>query len=253
MHNRSVATKPGAAPLSNFFIAQPPYALPDTRPLSRLINKGFKLLKVGYRLAPPLNPVVDMNTLEQRINFFHLLDGVVANHIAGDVIELGCFTGQCAMLFQQVLAQHHSDKTLHLYDSFDIKFTEQAPIEDVLRANFAATGLRLPTLHKGYFQDTIPAQLPERIAFAHIDCGFGGDLLAHKEVMRYCLDALYPRLSPGALCVLMDYHDRSIGDTGCDVNPGVKLACDEFLATKPEQIVCLYGNQASHAFFRKVA
>jgi O-methyltransferase len=51
----------------------------------------------------------------------------------------------------------------------------------------------------------------------------------------------------------MDYHDSLGGATGYDVNPGVKLACDEFLASKPEKIVSLYGNQISHAFFRKVA
>lgn len=237
--------------ISNFFIAKPPYARQEARFLPALVNKGFELLGARYRLTPPPNPVADMSTLEQRINYFHLLEATLAHEIAGEVVELGCFTGQCALLFQKVLQLRRSAKTLHLYDSFDVKFTVTERIENVLRANFNEAGLPLPTLHKGYFQDTIPQQLPGQICFAHLDCGFGGDPQAHQETVCYCLAALYPRLSKGAVCVLMDYHDEALGDPGADVNPGVKLACDEFLAGKPEQLVCLYANHGSHAFFRK--
>lgn len=51
---------------------------------------------------------------------------------------------------------------------------------------------------------------------------------------------------------MMDYHDSSLGNAGYDVNPGVKLACDEFLRNKPEQMISLYGNQYSHGFFKKM-
>jgi O-methyltransferase len=238
--------------MNNFFVSEQPFATAERR-LITLLNKGINFLRPGYRIAAPPNPVVDMTTLEQRINYFHLLDATIAAQVPGDVIELGCFTGQCALLFQKVIQQHHSDKTLHLYDSFEVKFTLQGSIEDILRENFATTSLHMPVLHKGYFQDTLPAQLPAKICFVHIDCGFGGDVAAHKEVMLHCLQTVYPRMSNGAICVLMDYHDSLGGATGYDVNPGVKLACDEFLASKPEKIVSLYGNQISHAFFRKVA
>ncbi|MFD1873195.1 TylF/MycF/NovP-related O-methyltransferase [Hymenobacter bucti] len=238
--------------MNNFFISEPPFAAPARR-LVTLLNKGLHFLKPGYQLTAAPNPVVDMNTLEQRINYFHLLDATLAAQIPGDVIELGCFTGQCALLFQKVLQMHHSDKMLHLYDSFETQFTLQGNVANVLERNFALAGLPMPVLHKGYFQQTLPSQLPARICFTHIDCGFGADALAHKEVMLHCLQTVYPRLSKGAVCVLMDYHDRRSGAIGHDVNPGVKLACDEFLASKPEQLVALYGNQISHAFFRKVA
>jgi hypothetical protein len=64
------------------------------------------------------------------------------------------------------------------------------------------------------------------------------------------------------LCALVSqagslYHYRSKVaslnfDQWRDINPGVKLAYDEFFAGKPEQIVCLFGNQYNHAYFRKV-
>jgi O-methyltransferase len=191
--------------------------------------------------------MIDMTTVEQRINYFHLLDGVLFNAVKGDVIELGCFTGQCAVLFQEILQANNSEKKLHLYDSFEKRFT----VEDILIRNFRKKGLSLPVIHKGYFETTIPQQLPEHIAFAHIDCGFGGDLMEHKKIMLYCLNAIYPRLSQNAVCVLMDYHNPNEDDFALDANPGVKLACDEFFISKPEKVFSLYGNQYAHGFFRK--
>ncbi len=245
--------------MNNFFIsAEPPVArkklsLANIRNQGlKVVNKGLDLFKTGCHLVPMPNPMVDMTTVEQRINYYHLLDGVITNEIPGDVVELGCFTGECALLFQHVIQMHESEKMLHLYDSFETKFTVEGNIENILNNNFKRHDLTLPVIHKGFFQETIPQQLPERICFVHIDCGFGGDHSLHKDVMLYCLQSVYPRMSKGAVCVLMDYHDKSTGDTGYDVNPGVKLACDEFLASKPEKIVSLYGNQCSHGFFRKV-
>jgi len=238
--------------MNNFFVTEQPFATQE-RKLVKWLNTALHFIRPGYRIASPPNPVVDMNTLEQRINYFHLLNNTIEAQIPGDIIELGCFTGQCALLFQKIIQLTKTDKILHLYDSFEIKFTLQESIEDALRRNFATAGLRMPVLHKGYFQDTLPSQLPARICFVHIDCGFGGDALAHKEIMLQCLQSVYPRMSAGAVCVLMDYHDPLSGDVGYDVNPGVKIACDEFFASKPEQIVSLYGNHISHAFFRKLA
>ncbi|MEB0262804.1 hypothetical protein QN348_14400 [Mucilaginibacter sp. 5C4] len=55
-----------------------------------------------------------------------------------------------------------------------------------------------------------------------------------------------------SVCIMMDYFDASTGVEGLDINPGVKLAYDEFFADKPEKIACLWGNQYNHAYFRKV-
>lgn len=237
--------------MNNFFITKQPRTSKKKALVTGILNKGLSAFRLGCYAVPLPDPVVDMTTLEQRINYFHLLDAAIAHHVAGEVVELGCFTGQCALLFQEIIQMNGSDKTLHLFDSFETKFTLEGSVEDALISNFRAAGLPIPVLHKGYFQETLPTQLPERIAFVHIDCGFGGDALQHKDVVRYCLEAVYPKMSAGAVCVMMDYHDQTTSDAGYDVNPGVKLACDEFLAAKPEKVVSLFGNRYSHGFFRK--
>ena len=239
--------------MNNFFINKPPFNLKKDSSFIGFANKVIKKLRLGYSLQPLPDSKVDMNSIEQRINYFHLIDAVIANKIEGDVIELGCFTGQCAMLFQKVIQDYQSEKALHLYDSFQSKFKLQGSVEEELKNNFQKAGLKQPVLHKGFFQDTIPGQLPEKISFVHIDCGFGGDKMMHKEIMLYCLESVYPRMTKGAVCVLMDYHDASVsGKSGFDANPGATLATDEFLKTRPEKVIALYGNHYSHAFFRKL-
>ncbi|RZL30653.1 MAG: hypothetical protein EOP00_36135, partial [Pedobacter sp.] len=189
--------------------------------------------------------------VEQRINYFNLLKGTIDQKIPGDVVEFGTFTGYCAMLFQKVIEQSKSEKRLHVYDSFEIQFKMSGNIQDILIENFSKANLQLPVIHKGYFEETMPQQLPESICFAHLDCGFGGDKFQHKDVLLFCLNQVYSRLSVGAICLLMDYKDEDGVDTGLDVNPGVKLATAEFLKDKPERMVGLYGGQCYIGYFIK--
>jgi asparagine synthase (glutamine-hydrolysing) len=83
--------------------------------------------------------------------------------------------------------------------------------------SFAAFGLPVDgarvCLHKGLFEDTLDPADSRPVAFAHIDCDW-------YEPVRYCLDALRDRLTPGASIVLDDY-----GDYG-----GCRKAVDLFIA-----------------------
>lgn len=240
--------------MDNYFITKSPYTkVSDNKSMSKvikLINNAFKKFNLDLVIAST-NTRQDMNTIEQRINYYHLLTSVIQHKIDGDVIELGCFTGQCALLFEKVISQNQSDKKLHLFDSFEFKYTEKRNIKEVLINSFKNANLKVPELHNGYFEETLADALPPKIAFAHIDCGHGGDKLQHKEIVLYCFKQIYPKMSKGAICVLMDYYDSQINGIGHDPNPGVKLAYDEFFKDKPEQIVPLYGNQYFHAYFTK--
>jgi O-methyltransferase len=60
-------------------------------------------------------------------------------------------------------------------------FTKSEDIQEILIANFRRSKLKLPILHKGYFHQTLPKELPDEIAFAHLDCGYGGDKIEHKR------------------------------------------------------------------------
>ncbi|WP_421943904.1 TylF/MycF/NovP-related O-methyltransferase [Pedobacter sp.] len=239
--------------MDNYFISKPPYGRNYKKNgLINFVNKCSRYFKFGYSVVVS-DSQKDMNTIEQRINYYHLLDAILVHNVEGEIIELGCFTGQCAMLFQNVLQQRYSKKQLYLFDSFEIKFSETGSIEEKLIENFKKNKLKLPILVKGFFQDTLSEKLPSKIAFAHIDCGFGGNPEEHKTILLFCLNEVYKKMSNNAICVLMDYFDENINGERNNHNPGVKLACDEFFIDKSEEIVSLYGNQYSHAYFRKIA
>ena len=67
-------------------------------------------------------------------------------------------------------------------------------------------------LHKGLFEETWPSYGRAPIAFAHIDCDW-------YDPVRFCLNAVLPRLAPGGIVILDDYHDYG----------GCRTATDEFL------------------------
>jgi O-methyltransferase len=240
--------------MNNFFITLPPYNTKKIPSIIKLFNRCVRSAGYYYALTRLPDPHVEMNSVEQRSNYYILLDSIISNKIDGDVVEIGCFTGQCAMLFQKIIDQHSSEKKLHLYDNFQSKFNINEDVENLLINNFKAAGLKSPILHKGFFADTLPSQLPDRISFVHVDCGFGGDAIQLKSIIIHCLEHIYPRMEKGAICAFMDYHDDKIvpAGIGFNSNPGVKLACDEFLLTRPETITSIYANQYSHGFFRKL-
>jgi O-methyltransferase len=224
----------------------------DTRE-SELVGRVNRILRrchVRHQIRRAMNFYSQMTTVEQRINMFHLLSQVLCLGVKGEVVELGCFEGKTAVLFQKVIEHYAPDRTLHLYDSFQMKAHVKGSVKEALLGNFKTAGARPPIIHEGRFELTVPAQLPNQVCFAHIDCGQGGDVTHHKKLVLFCLEHVYARMTPLAICLLMDYCDHSLVGAW-DCNPGVKLACDEFFKGKSESISVLYGGEYCHGYFRK--
>lgn len=212
-----------------------------------------------------------MISIDQAMNIFHLLVSVL--EIPGDVVELGCYEGQTGALIQKILDEYGSSKDLYLYDSFcglPDKSPEDGPTdwkkgrfavgEDAVVENFENWQLKQPHIVKGFFQDTLPASLPDQIAFAHLDGDFYSSIIES-------LEHVYPRLTHGAVVVIDDYCDpgkiASLEDC-YNMNafssgivkikndlPGVKAACDKFLEHKLEKVEMLIARSAKHGYFKK--
>lgn len=75
--------------------------------------------------------------------------------------------------------------------------------DDVVKA-FRRNGLTVDgqtiSLVKGLFEDTLPRTDLGRVAFCHIDCDW-------YDPVKFCLERIAPRLTPGGLILLDDYHD----------------------------------------------
>ena len=179
------------------------------------VNKVLRKLGFWVRLTPP-HPTGVMTNVEQRINMYHFASQVLAYHVPGAFVELGCHTGQSAVLFQKIIEHYDPNRSLHLYDSFEglpeVKDGDgntpyyQGQLKaskGALLNNFRKSNLKSPIIHAGWFQDTLPTELPDEIAFAHLD----GDLY---ESIIVSLEHVYPRLSKGAICLIDDYCDPDI-------------------------------------------
>jgi O-methyltransferase len=240
--------------------------------LDRLIRRIFwkSGLNVRFKSADMVDRIVTrltghavpavvsgtMTNVEQRMNIYHLVSQVLAYGVDGDLVELGCHSGKTAALITTVLQRYGSEKSLYVYDSFEglpsssaadgktFSGGQLATTEDELRNNFSRYDLPLPRICRGWFSDTLPRNLPGSICFAHLDGDFYDSILVSLEYV-------YPRLSRGAVCLIDDYCDPEVNPTGWNNLPGVKKACDEYLADKPEKVEFIYSGGYSHGFFRK--
>lgn len=174
-----------------------------------------------------------LSLLLQHLHLIHIFE------IPGDVVEMGCFAGGTSIALQRLLTEIQSPKELHVYDSF-----EGLPIPDEkdsnryagpgsmkvtaeqLKQNFDNAYVKLPIVHKGWFDQLTPADYPESIAFAFIDADY------HASVLT-ALENIYPRLAPNAVCFI---HDHGDGTPETAYFPGVDAACAEFFHDKPEEI-----------------
>lgn len=219
--------------------------------LQKILNKILNKLKVKVQLSTLLNNGTDMVSTNQRLNFFHLLNRVLQTGVQGEIVELGCFDGQIATMFQHINDQNKAGRKIYLFDNFRNDFGLNENIKDRLIYNFTSRNLTVPEIIEGDFKDTLHQHMPSKICFAHLDSGIGKDPHKHKKVILNCLQNVYPKMEIGAICVLMDYYDAERTIEGVNSNPGVKMACDEFFSDKHEEVFTLYGGSYSHGYFIK--
>ncbi len=236
--------------MHNFQICDPVFDRPVGRK-HRVLAALARLLGIKAELVPAHDPTTQMITPEQRINLWHLVEQVLAYRVPGDFVDLGCFDGRTSAFVAGILARHDPQRRLHLYDSFEHNLGLFCDTRQALLANFQARQLPDPIIHAGRFEVTLPGELPPVIAFAQIDCGVGGPPEFHAALIKRCLEHVWPRLAPGAVCVVQDYHDPASGSKAVDYYPFIKATVDEFLTPHGVSAVALFSGQYSHGFFRK--
>lgn len=201
-------------------------------------------LRVVYRLAAANS---DMTDIERLTNLFAFASRTLESNVEGDVVEIGCNRGYTSVFLQQIIAsQSLLPRTLHVYDSFeglpeagpDDQYLSDVDLSvsvDDLKRVFRQFDTHLPCIHKGWFADTLPKELPRSIAFAYLD----GD---YYESTLQSLKTVVPRLSAGGVAIVDDYADLELAPRAWDGLPGVKRACDEYFATSSLSVQPLVGS-----------
>jgi len=236
--------------MHNFHIGEPGFERPTGRK-HRLLQRLAKLMKLDVEIVPLPDPLSQMTTREQRINLWHLAEQVLAYGVPGDFVDLGCFNGLTSSLLAQILAQRAPERRLHVYDSFEHRLGTMRDTRQALHEHFEARRLPEPVVHAGRFESTLPGELPAVIAFAQIDMGVGGLPEYHAALIESCLGHVWPRLAPGAVCVIQDYHHPENHVAPTDYYPFIKPTVDRFLTAHGARATAMLCGKYSHSFVRK--
>ena len=183
-------------------------------------------------------PIIsDQVTREELGRILELFENVLKKNVEGDAVELGCYVGTTTLFLRRLLVACRSDKVLHAYDSFEglppKTLEDSSPAGEQFKAgelraqrsafvkHFKQAGLQLPVMHKAWFSDLTPSDMPEQIAFAFLDGDF-------YDSIKDSLKLVWPRLAEGAIVIVDDYQSEAL--------PGAKRAVDEWLKTHPARL-----------------
>lgn len=160
----------------------------------------------------------------------------LADGLPGDTAECGVYEGASSWF----VCDHFrgSGKAHHAFDSF-AGLSEPAHVDGCYwqRGDLTTVEARARATLAGFDARIYPGWIPARFAevgnrrfcFVHVDVDLYGPTKASLEFF-------YPRLVPGGIIVCDDY-----GFVTC---PGATRAMDEFMAGRPEPIVCSPTGQA---------
>jgi O-methyltransferase len=192
-------------------------------------------------------PIIsDQITATELTVILRMLETALHQTNDGVVVEMGCYQGTTSLFIQRMLQQN--SREFHVYDSFaglpDKTAPDISPAGEQFKTgelfaskksfitNFKKTALPLPIVHKCWFNELDPADMPNAIAFAFLD----GD---YYESIIDSLKLVWPRLVSGAVVVVDDYQNEAL--------PGAKRAVDEWLQRHPATL----RSQASLAILQK--
>lgn len=153
----------------------------------------------------------------------------------GAVVEFGCYIGTTSLFIRRLLNAYADNREFHVYDSFEGLPPKTAPDESRAGEQFKAgelavskkqfthefqrAGLQPPSVHKAWFSNLTPDDVPAQIAFAFLDGDF-------YESIRDSLQLVTPRMQSGGIIIIDDYAREAL--------PGAAKAVHGFF--RPEQV-----------------
>lgn len=165
------------------------------------------------------------------------LEKLLLHQPEGSIVEFGCYIGTTSLFIRRLLDYYKSPLDFHVYDSFaglpdktcaDMSVVGDQFVTGALTASrrqfievFKKAHLRLPVIHKGWFSEFTPGDVPDDIMYAFLD----GD---YYESIRDSLTVIAPKLKVGAVVVIDDYASEAL--------PGAMKAANEWAKTNDYEI-----------------
>ena len=170
-------------------------------------------------------------------DFFNLYQVVLKTQkLPGAIAELGVYRGGSAKLISLL----KGEKELHLFDTFGGMPSVRPDVDLHAAGDFADTsleavqqylsGFKNVFFHQGFFPDSAKELGTQPISFSlvHLDADI-------YQSTKAGLEFFYPRMVKGGILISHDYRNLHC--------PGVKLAYDEFFASRAEPVLELWKTQ----------
>ena len=170
-----------------------------------------------------------VDTKELRV-LLRELEKVLRGGAAGNIVEFGCYVGTTSLFIRRLLDAYDFTGEFHVYDSFaglpektsvdnsaageQFKAGELLAPRKTFVYNFKKAGLKLPIIHKGWFADFTPKDVPENIIFAFFDGDFYESI---ADSFRVCAGKFHEKV----MIIVDDYANEAL--------PGAARAVDEWL------------------------
>mgnify|MGYP000859908384 FL=1 len=165
------------------------------------------------------------------------LEKALRSGTTGNIVEFGCYVGTTSLFIRRLLDAYEFAGEFHVYDSFaglpektqadasvageQFKAGELLAPRKTFIQNFKKAGLKLPTVHKGWFADFSPDDVPESIIFAFFDGDFYESIV---DSFRVC-DGKFQET---ATIIVDDYANEAL--------PGAARAVDAWLKRHPARV-----------------
>lgn len=166
------------------------------------------------------------------------LEKALRSGTTGNIVEFGCYVGTTSLFIRRLLDAYRFAGEFHVYDSFaglpektsadnsaageQFKTGELLAPRKTFVYNFKKAGLKLPIIHKGWFADFTPKDVPENIIFAFFDGDFYESI---ADSFRVCAGKFHKK----ATIIVDDYANEAL--------PGVARAVDEWLSRNQQFVL----------------
>ncbi|HEX8182109.1 MAG TPA: TylF/MycF/NovP-related O-methyltransferase [Candidatus Saccharimonadales bacterium] len=157
------------------------------------------------------------------------LEAIISKGTHGAAVEFGCYVGTTSLFMRRLLDVYQDERAFHVYDSFaglppktaqdasvagdDFQAGELTVSKKQFIAEFGKARLRTPIIHKQWFDQLCPADVPDNIAFAFLDGDFYNSIYDSLKLV-------WPRMTTGSIVCFDDY--------GREALPGVKRAIHDY-------------------------
>lgn len=168
------------------------------------------------RRYPLISDQVNANQLQV---ILQELSNTLERGTSGAVVEFGCYIGTTSLFIRRLLDARSDSRAFHVYDSFEglppktskdasrageqFVAGELAVSKKEFLRQFQKAGLWPPVIHKGWFKDLTPTDVPEEIALAFLDGDFYTSIRDSLRLVR-------PRMQAGGVIVIDDYAREAL-------------------------------------------